>query len=81
MNMDNNYNFKQSILLLIEQKEELINEIQYLSAKLDIKKEKLKSIKNFLKENCKHEYVEDFVSSGLDDIQFIEYCRICDELK
>lgn len=81
MNMDSKYKFEQSIFLLIEQKEELINEIQYISVKLDIKKEKLKTIKKFLKENCKHDYVEDFVSSGLDDIQHIEYCKLCDELK
>ena len=63
--MDSKYKFEQSIFLLIEQKEELINEIQYISVKLDIKKEKLKTIKKFLKENCKHDYVEDFVSSHL----------------
>lgn len=79
--MDNKYNLDDHIFLLIDQKEELINEIHYLSSKLESKKDRLKTIKSFLKENCRHNYIQDFVSSGIDDIQAIEYCEYCEELR
>jgi hypothetical protein len=79
----NNYNNieKEHFLLLLDLKQDLVNEIQYYKSRLQTKEEQFKKIKKYLKDNCKHEFVSDYVSSGLDEMKFIEYCKHCEESK
>jgi len=72
---------QEHFLILFEQKKDLINEINYYELRLDTKKQQLKNIKKYLQDKCIHNYTKDYVSSGLENFQLIEYCTICEELK
>ena len=80
-NIKETESFQEHFLILLNQKQDLVNEITYYKSRLQTKEEQLKTIKKYLKDNCKHEFVNDYVSCGLDEIQFIEYCKHCEELK
>lgn len=81
-NSNNNIeSFQENFFILLDLKKDLVNEIIYYKSRLHIKEEQLKSIKKYLKDNCKHEFVGDYVSTGLEEIQFIEYCKHCEESK
>jgi len=70
---------EEHFLILLNQKDDLVNEIIYYKSRIQTKEEQLKQIKKYLKENCKHEFVSDYVSSGLDEMQLIEFCKHCEE--
>lgn len=72
---------EEHFLILLNQKQDLVNEIQYFKSRLETKEEQLKKIKKYLKDNCKHEFMTDYVASGLNEMQLIEFCRHCEELK
>ena len=72
---------QEHFLILLNQKDDLVNEIMYYKTRLEIKEQQLKTIKKYLKDNCKHEFVSDYISSGLEETQLVEYCKHCEELK
>lgn len=80
-NINETESLQEHFLILLNQKQDLVNEITYYKSRLQTKEEQLKTIKKYLKDNCKHEFVSDYVSSGLEDIQLIEYCKHCEESK
>lgn len=80
-NINETESFQEDFLLLLDLKQDLINEIQYYKSRLQTKEDQLEKIKKYLKKNCKHEFINDYVSYGLEEIQFIEYCKHCEELK
>lgn len=80
-NINETKSFQEHFLILLNQKQDLVNEIIYYKSRLQTKEEQLKKIKKYLKDNCKHEFISDYVSTGLDDIRFIEYCKHCEESK
>lgn len=65
--------------LLIELKKELVNEISQLKYTLDTKQNMLKNITNFIYNTCPHEFESDFYSNGLNNLECITLCKICDE--
>ena len=65
--------------LLIEIKKELVNEITQLKYNLDIKQNMLKNITNFIYKKCPHEFENDFYSRGMNELECISVCKICDE--
>lgn len=72
---------EEHFLILLNQKDDLVNEIVYYKSRLQTKEEQLKKIKKYLKDNCNHEFITDYVSYGLDEMQLIEFCKHCEELK
>ena len=65
--------------LIIKLKKKLKQEIFQIKLDLESKENTLQEINSFLKKNCNHNYETDYVSSGLDDIKYIEYCTYCEE--
>lgn len=65
--------------LIIKLKKKLKQEIFQTKLDLESKEHTLQEINSFLKNNCKHNYELDYVSSGLDDIICVEYCSHCEE--
>ena len=71
----------EELQIIIKYKKNLINEINQLKLNLDSKKYELKQLKSYLYKNCPHKFELDYVSKGLDDIQAIEFCILCEENK
>lgn len=65
--------------LLIELKKELTNEISQLKYTLDAKQNMLKNITNFIYKECPHEFETDFYSYGMNELECVSLCKICDE--
>lgn len=65
--------------IIIKLKKKLKQEIIQLKLDLKDKESTLQEINSFLKINCKHKYEQDFVSSGFNDLQMVEYCVYCEE--
>ena len=75
--MDNN--LSEELQIIIDLKKNLINEISQLKLNLNSKEYELKKLKSYLYKNCPHKYETDYVSTGLEDIQYIEFCIYCEE--
>ena len=66
------------IFLLIQIKKQLTQEVVQLKLDLISKENILKEINQHLKKNCKHDFETDIVSSGLENIQCVKYCKHCE---
>lgn len=65
--------------LIIKLKKKIKQEIIQMRLNLKEKEYILQEINSFLKIKCNHKYEKDFVSSGIDHLQLVEYCIHCEE--
>ena len=65
--------------LIIKLKKKIKQEIIQMRLNLKEKEYILQEINSFLKIKCNHKSEKDFVSSGIDHLQSVEYCIHCEE--
>ena len=59
----------------------LEREIEYIKDTLTQKKEHLKIINDFIKEYCQHQWVNDYIDTGVEKGMNITYCKQCELTK
>ena len=66
------------IFLLIKLKKQLTQELIQMKLDTISKENELKELVKHLKKNCKHVFETDYICSGLEDIQYVKYCKHCE---
>ena len=66
------------IFLLIKLKKQLTQELVQMKLDIGSKENTLNEVVKHLKYECKHDFETDYVCSGLENIQYVKYCKHCE---